>query len=236
MHEFKMPKSAISAVVARRGREHGLDDIVPERTALVVVDMQNGFMMDGVAHSLIAAAREIVPNINRLADSLRASGGTVVWVKNTVTDESMRGWPSYERLATPARRQKRIESMTEGSVGHELWADLDVRPDDLIVKKTRFSAFIQGSSPLEEMLRQRGVDTVLVAGTATGVCCESTARDAMMRGFHTVMVSDANAAHTDEEHSASLVAFYLTFGDVVTTDQLLGVMAQQQVPRQAAVG
>ena len=74
---------------------------------------------------------------------------------------------------------------------------------------------------LEPQLRTRAVDTVLIAGVATNVCCESTARDAMMRGFRTVMVSDANAANTQEEHAASLTTFYLYFGDVQTTDQVI---------------
>jgi ureidoacrylate peracid hydrolase len=236
MHEFTMPDWAIASVVARRGREHALADIDPPRTALLVVDMQNGFLMDGVAHSLIPAAREIVPNINRLAAALRTSGGVVAWIKNTVSAETMRGWSSYERLATPARSRKRVESMTEGAIGHELWAELDVQPADLIVKKTRFSAFIQGSSNLESELRQRGIDTVLVTGTATGVCCESTARDAMMRDFNTIMVSDANAAHSDEEHSNALVAFYMTFGDVLTTDQVVESLMSRDRPLRSATG
>jgi ureidoacrylate peracid hydrolase len=234
MHDFTMPEWAVASVVARRGRQHVLADLDPARTALVVVDMQNGFLMDGVAHSLIPAAREIVPNINRIASALRAGGGTVVWIKNTVSEESVKGWASYERLSLPARRQKRMESMRESSIGHELWAGLDVAKEDLVVKKARFSAFIQDSSNLEEQLRERGIDTVIVTGTATGVCCESTARDAMMRGFHTIMVSDGNAAHSDEEHRASLTAFYLTFGDVMTTDEVIGYMAEGQTSQRRA--
>lgn len=234
MHPFTMPEWAIANVVARRGREHVLADISPARTALVVVDMQNGFLMEGVAHSLIPAAREIVPNINRLAAALRDAGGPIVWIKNTVSEETMSGWSAYDRLSSPARRQKRIESMREGSTGHQLWEGLDVRSTDLIVQKKRFSAFIQGSSDLEAQLRQRGIDTILVAGTATGVCCESTARDAMMLDFNTIMVSDANAAHSAEEHSAALVAFYVSFGDVLATDEVIGSLANSLAVRRAA--
>ena len=57
-----------------------------------------------------------------------------------------------------------------------------------------------------------------VTGTVTGVCCESTARDAMMCNFKTIMITDGNAAMTDEDHNASLASFYLTFGDVMPTD------------------
>ena len=69
MHKIAIPQSVVDRVIARRGREHIHDDLDPARTALVVVDMQNAFMMPGVAHSLCLEAQEIVPNINRLARS-----------------------------------------------------------------------------------------------------------------------------------------------------------------------
>ena len=93
-----------------------------------------------------------------------------------------------------------------------------------MVEKKRFSAFIQGSSELAEVLRARGLDTLLITGTVTGVCCESTARDAMMLNFKTIMVSDACAARSDGEHGAALVAFYVTFGDVMTTDEVVAAL------------
>jgi ureidoacrylate peracid hydrolase len=96
---------------------------------------------------------------------------------------------------------------------------MDARPEDEIVEKHRYSAFIQGSGDLEARLRARGFDTVLITGTVTSVCCESTARDAMMRDFRTVMVSDGCAAATDSEHAAALLGFHLFFGDVLTVAQ-----------------
>ena len=69
---------------------------------------------------------------------------------------------------------------------------------------------------------------MLVTGTVTNVCCDSTARDAMMLNFKTVMVTDGNAATTDAEHNASLVAFYLTFGDVMSTDEVIAVPAPKR--------
>jgi ureidoacrylate peracid hydrolase len=72
---------------------------------------------------------------------------------------------------------------------------------------------------------------VLVAGTVTGVCCESTARDAMMLNFRTVMVTDANAAMTDEDHNASLCAFYLSFGDILSTDRIVSHLQTKRAAR-----
>ncbi len=234
MHELSISRSAIDRVIARRGREHVYDDLDPCRTALLVVDMQNAFMLPGVAHSLCPMAEKIVPNINRLARAIRDRGGLVVWIKTTFRDEALRSWSTYFEMVTPQQGAKRIAALTAGSKGHELWSALEVEASDAVVEKNRFSAFIQGSSNLAEILRARGIDTVLVTGTLTNVCCESTARDAMMLNFKTVMVTDANAAVTDEDHNASLRAFYLTFGDIMPTDMLIACLARNSRARAAA--
>lgn len=224
MHSIHIPKHVVDAVVRARGREHIFDDLVPKRSALLAVDMQNAFMMKGVAHALCEEAVEIVPNINRIADALRTNGGLVVWIKNTANAQSHESWSVRDAMDGPERTLRRNIAMSEGSIGHRLWAGLDARPEDLTVLKTRFSAFIQGSSDLEAILRARGIDTVIVTGTVTNVCCESTARDAMMRNFRTIMVTDANAANSDERHNASLIAFYLKFGDIMSTDMLVDLI------------
>jgi ureidoacrylate peracid hydrolase len=227
MHRVSIPQSVTDRVIARRGREHVYEDLDPAKSALVVVDMQNAFMLPGVAHALCPMAERIVPNINRLAQAMRASGGTVVWIKTTFTPEVLESWSVYSQMSAPAHLAKRIEALTADTKGHELWDGLDVHADDLIVEKKRFSAFIQGSSDLADVLRARGIDTVLITGTVTSVCCESTARDAMMLNFKTIMVTDGNAAATDEDHNASLIAFYLTFGDIMPTDMLIERLARK---------
>jgi ureidoacrylate peracid hydrolase len=218
MHKLSIPQDVIDRVVARHGREHVHDDLDPAKTALVVVDMQNAFMMPGVAHSLCLPAQEIVPNINRLAQVVRATGGTVVWIKTTFTEETLESWSTLYAMGGPDRTARRIAALSPGGQGHELWSGLDIQANDLIVEKKRFSAFIQGSSNLADVLKLRGLDTIIVTGTVTGVCCESTARDGMMLNFKTIMVTDGNAAMTDDDHNRSLAGFYLTFGDIMSTD------------------
>jgi ureidoacrylate peracid hydrolase len=224
MHKISIPQSIVDRVIAKRGREHVFEDIEPDKTALVVVDMQNAFMLPGVAHALCPMAEKIVPNINRLAAAVRATGGRVVWIKTTFKDDALENWSTYFEMVSPEQGNKRIAALTADSKGHELWPALAVESSDLIVEKNRFSAFIQGSSNLADVLRSHGLDTVLITGTVTNVCCESTARDAMMLNFRTIMVSDGNAAVTDEDHNASLSAFYLTFGDVMTTGALIALL------------
>ncbi len=217
MNGVTIPASVTERVRARRGTEHPFWDLRPARTALVVVDLQNSFMDEHVGHAVCPAARDVVPAVNRLATGVRAAGGAVFWVANTYDP----GWTVMAEMATPEGRRAREESTREGSVGHRFWHELDVRSEDEVVRKYRYSAFLPGSSALPDRLRVRGFDTVLICGTLTNVCCESSARDAMMRNFRVVMVSDANAAMTREEHDASLVALYLSFADVMDTDTVL---------------
>jgi ureidoacrylate peracid hydrolase len=218
MHKVDISQAITDRVVARHGREHVHADMIPAKTALVVVDMQNAFMLPGVAHAPCLTAQEIVPNINRLADAVRDTGGTVVWIKTAYTDDTLENWSTLYDMLGAKGTQKRAQALTRGSKGYDLWPELEVKDGDLTVEKNRYSAFIQGSSDLAEVLRARGLDTLLITGTVTNVCCESTARDAMMLNFKTVMVTDGNAAVTDADHNASLTAFYLIFGDIMSTD------------------
>jgi ureidoacrylate peracid hydrolase len=223
MHSFSIPADLTERVTKRAGRAHPFDTLVASKTAFVVVDMQNYFVHPGY-QGAVPMAQEIVPHINRLAAATRAAGGHVVWIKNA-TNDTRESWSVFhDWLMTPERRDRRYASMELGHEGHALWPELDVRSEDAQIVKKRFSAFIQGSSDLEAYLRGRGIDTLLIGGTATHVCCESTARDAMMLNFRVVMVADVLATYDDVTQNASLSAFYSNFGDVQTVDEAIASM------------
>lgn len=232
MDGVTVPRSVTDRVVARRGTEHPFADLDPAHTALVVVDLQNAFMDDAVGHAVCPEARGIVPAVNRLAAAVRGTGGGVFWIKNTFDETSSREWSVMQGMATPEGRRRRAAAMSEGTPGHALWPALEVRPEDEVVRKYRYSAFYPGTCELPARLRARGFDTVLITGTVTNVCCESSARDAMMGNFRVVMVSDANAALTREEHDASLVALYLNFADLMDT----GMVVERLQAGQASAG
>lgn len=236
MHKIEIPQHITDRVIARRGSAHPFEDLDPARTALVVIDLQNGFMVQGIAHALCETAVEIVPNVNRLAEAVRTNGGKVFWIQNTHDDACLTEWSVLHDYTVPEKQQHRVKSMSAGTEGHALYPSLDVRPEDEKVRKSRFSAFIAGSSDLPARLRAVGCDTVLITGTVTNVCCDSSARDAMMLNFKTIMVSDGNAALTDEEHNAALIAFYSTFGDVMDTDHLIACLSRNSVQRSLKVG
>ena len=197
MHKIAIPQAAVDRVLKRRASLHVFNELDPARTAHVVVDLQNGFMAPGQPAE-IPMAREIVSNVNRISAALRVAGGLVVSMD---------------------------AAFAEGSYGHSLWSELDVLPGDLKVKKNRFGAFVPGSSPLHAILQGRGIDTVIITGTATNVCCESTARDAMMMNYKVIFVSDGTATYNDEEHNATLGIMLAMFADVMTTDEVVSHLA-----------
>jgi len=233
MHKIAISEAALNRMTTRMGKLHPFDVIDPRHTALLVIDMQNYFVKPG-HQGEVPLAREIVPNINRLAADLRCRGGHVIWVRNGTTD-TWESWSNYHGfLQTPKRAECRYQAMEIGADGYEYWHLNDIRPEDAQVTKKRYSAFIQGSSDIERVLRERAIDTLLVTGTATNVCCESSARDAMMLNFKVVMVADGLATHTDEEHNATLSALYGQFTDVQTVDEVLQSLERGDKARAAA--
>lgn len=222
MHTNDIPQEFLDRVAQRRGRIHAFEAIESHRTALVVVDMQNAFCAVGAAGE-VPLARELSPNINRLAEETRSAGGVVVWVQSAI--RRIEDWPVF--LDTLLKREfadRYVAELTPGSEGYNLWPSLDARPNDLYVTKNRFSAFLPTACDLPKILRERGIDTVLITGTLTNVCCESSARDAAMQDFKTIMVSDGNATRSDEDHLATLRTFLAVFGDVRTTDATIALL------------
>ena len=227
MHRYVMPDDVKERVLLRQGRLLSHDEIDAARTALVVVDMQNHFVAEGFPAE-VPLSREIVPAINRLARVLRAAAGKVVWIQTTATG-ALEHWGNHHKhRMTPEHRDRRLASLDEGAAGFRLFPALESLPGDLRVKKIKYSAFIAGSSDIDAQLRSHGVETVLIAGTATNVCCESSARDAMMLDYRVIMLADANATWSDDEHAATLNNFALFFGDVMTSDEAIARLLPAQ--------
>ena len=206
----------------RGGVRNAFARIDPTRIAHLVIDLQNGFMEPG-APVEVPEARSIVGNVNRISAAVREAGGLNVFVRFTTPGEGDPAWPVfYERmgLAGDAHRA----AFTPGAHHWQLWPELDVRPEDAVVEKCRFSAFTPGASGLDALLRGLGIDTVIVSGTLTNCCCESTARDAMQLNYRVLMAADANAALSDEAHAATLQILALVFADLHSTDELVELM------------
>jgi ureidoacrylate peracid hydrolase len=230
---MEFPQWVVDRVIARQGRLHPYDRFDPRRTAFLVIDLQNYYTQPGYLGEC-APARQTFAAVNRLADALRAAGGHVVWVQ-TSADGADAFWSHHHAsMLTPERSARRLRELASSHPGFQLAPGLHAAPADLRVTKRCYSALVPGSSNLDALLRERGVTHVLVGGTVTNVCCESTARDAMMMDYATVMVDDALSAVTPQEHEQSLHNWMLFFGDVLSTEQVIGRLQPAAVAAAAA--
>ena len=210
----------IDKITVRDGVPHSMTKLDPKDTALVIVDMQNFYMKEG-ASSYCPSAQAIVPNVNRLADAVRRYGCPVVWLRNVTNNEAFKSWTRHYDRMSQTRIDIRKRELAKDGEGFQFWHEMDVRETDRKVEKTRYSAFIPGASNLEKILGEYSADTLIICGVATNVCVESTARDAMMMNYRTVIIEDACAANSTEAHEVSLNSLYLNFGDVQTTDMII---------------
>jgi len=189
-----------------------------DRSVLIVVDMQNDFVLEG-AILQVKEARNQVPRIRKLIDKCHELGVPVIYTIQE-TDEI---FCPLEVAAYPPLRQA---GMRKGTKGIEIIDELTPQPEDIQVRKRRFSAFYQ--TDLEIILRNvRGtinqVDTVIICGTVTNVCCESTARDAYFRDYKVVFGTDICSANTPESHNATMVNMEL-FGRTLDCDTIIRIL------------
>ena len=225
MHKYTISEDIKKSTILRRGKLHPYDSLNTEKTALVVIDMQNAFVEKGAGHAWVPHAASTCENINLIAEKIRLKKGLVVWILNTFEEKSLVNWSHFHEFLSSKKNLKlRSESMSEDSYGHKIYKNLNTKKTDIFEKKFFYSAFIQGSSNINNILKENKIDHVLIAGTATNVCCESSARDAMMLNYKTTMISDACSASTDAQHTSSLNSFIINFGDVRTTQEVIKIL------------
>jgi nicotinamidase-related amidase len=213
-HPSGIPEKIVNKVVARRGRLHAFETIDPGTTALVVIDLDQATVRhDGSWPAIIAA-------VNTLAGAVREAGGVVAWVLSR-----MNAMPKHfgailgDGLAT--------RYFTDGHLdgpGTRLWPALRQDTADLVAVKSGASAFFPGKCNLKEQLDARGVDTILIAGAVTNICCESSARDAAELEYRVIMISDALSGHAHGLHEATLATFYRIFGDVRPSEEVIRLL------------
>jgi biuret amidohydrolase len=193
-------------------------EIRSDNAAVVVVDIQNDFLVPGAPYESVPA-REMIDDVNELLSVAREAGIPIIFTAHHHrADGSDLGAVAFLHPLTAEGK-----AMVEGSTGVELYPKLDVQSGDYIIQKRRFSGFY--ATDLELLLRNLGVEVLVIAGVATNVCCESTARDAFFRDFKVVFLADGNGTfdHPDvgfgqfsagevQAHTLTNIAMY--FGEV----------------------
>ena len=214
-HPSGIPQKIVRKVVGRRGRLHAFETIEAAKTALVVIDLDRATVESN------EECRRLVPAVNALASAVRRGGGVVAWVLS-----SMRVMPPHFAAILGVELATRYfnDGLPEGP-GTQLWPELKQEAGDLRALKSGASAFFPGKCDLKAQLDPLGVDTLLIAGAVTNICCESSARDAAELGYKVIMISDALSGHAHGLHEATLATFYRIFGDVRPSTEIIELLS-----------
>jgi ureidoacrylate peracid hydrolase len=180
------------------------------KCALLVIDMQNDFVLPGAIME-VPRAKEQLPKIAQLIEACRELNMPVVY---TVHETH----PDYCALEIAAFPHLKEAGMRRGTPGAEVVDALSPLANEVVIRKRRFSAFYQ--TELELILRGMGVDTLIICGTVTNICCESTARDAFFRDFKVVFGNDICSALDEKTHNATLANMEI-FGEVMRLDEIM---------------
>jgi ureidoacrylate peracid hydrolase len=199
----------------------------PGRTALLIVDMQSCFVADSPVSAPLGP--EVATRLNRLARACRESGITVIWTRHVVRPDGSNVGLLGEKIPVVAHGV--INEHAPTAALHEL---MDVHAGDIVLDKPRFGAFY--GTDLEVILRSSGIDTIIVGGLNTNVCVDTTAREAAVREFRVLFLSDGTAnfdlpdgglgaATAEELQRAACAVMAFGFADVMTVDDLLSRIA-----------
>jgi nicotinamidase-related amidase len=202
-----------------------VDVIEPKRTAIIVVDMQNDFVAAG-APMETPAARAMVPNLARTLKFCRDVGIRVIYTAHVHRKDGC-DMGLFDDLWPPIANRA---GLVDGTPGSDIYRDLAPAPGEHVVKKHRYSGFF--GTDLDIILREWGIDTVIICGTTTENCCHATARDAMFRNYRVVFLSDATATFdypdvgfgamsANEVHAATLAILSVSTAHVMSADEMM---------------
>ena len=197
--------------------------VSPTHTALLVVDMQNDFCAEGgYLHLKYGIDPEqsvgLARNIMALAEAARETGALVVWIAAIYDDEFL----SVSHRARTPDRSDGVTLCATGSWGAELYEGMKPLDDELLIQKHRYSAF--HGTDLNEKLRTRGIQTLIVTGVSTNVCVDSTLRDGFFSGYHVVIPQDCVAAGDAAAQEVTLKTVAGNFGFVSSSQPLIQLL------------
>jgi len=199
--------------------------ICPERTAFVIVDMQDYFLRPG-SHMERPRGRDLVPGLNRLARVCRQNGIPVIFTRHAFRSDLADVGLYPEFMPGPPEKYLLVEGKPDAGIYH----DLPVEKGDTIITKNAFSAFT--GTGLEALLREKGIDMLIIGGVDVHVCCEATARDARHRNLRVIFLADGTATRdmadsgwgvitADEMQRNVLTRMALGYAEVTTIEDVV---------------
>lgn len=210
-HPSGIKQEIVDKVVARRGRLHAFPELNAPKTALVVIDLDVGT----VTRMRERITDEFIDRLNAFTVKLRAAGGHVAWVTTPIQKATENFKAVFgERAAVYEQESAR------GDAG-KTWPGLTVSQNDTLAQKSGHSAFFPGKSDLHEQLQRLQIDSILIAGSQTSVCCEASARDAAELGYKVTLISDLLVTHREDAAEATLATFFRFYGDVRPSGEIV---------------
>lgn len=191
--------------------------------ALVIVDMQNGFCHAQGSFAKMgmqSSPTAIIPHINSLRAAFRAANAPVFFLRTGYNADY-----SDRRSRDRGDSVEQLRGLIRGSWDADILSELTPSPDETVVDKTRNSGFFR--TELENMLKERGVNHLVLTGVGTDVCVESTARDAYQMDFAVTTVSDATGTCNQPDHLAALHALRM-FGGAASTGEVVEALGKSQ--------
>ncbi|MDH7508594.1 MAG: isochorismatase family protein [Methanomassiliicoccales archaeon] len=187
----------------------------PKKSALMVIDMQR-FFLDPRSHAYLPTASQIIKNVRELLHAYRESSLPVIFTRHALLQNEDPGvmgrwWRDV------IREEDAMSSIVE---------ELKPLPDEIVIRKTRYSAF--ADTDLKQILRNLGVTQLVVTGVMTHLCCETTAREAFVRDFDVFFVIDATATKNEDLHLSSLKTLADGFAIPVKSEEVVAWIKQRK--------
>jgi len=216
-----------------------IETIDPKKTAMIVVDMQNDFVASGAAMET-PAARAVVPKLAEALKICRDAGIKIIYTAHVHrSDGSDMGL--FDDMHPPIANRN---ALVDGTPGVEIYPELAPAVGEHVIKKHRYSGFF--GTDLDIILREWGVDTVIISGTTTENCCQATARDAMFRNYRVAFLSDATATYDYPDrgfgampavdvHHATLVILAASTAHVMSVEDMRTRISSCEKTKAAAI-
>ena len=214
-----------------------LESLSLDTTALLAVDMQNAFCHPegtlGISGVDVRPAQATIEPVRRLVEAARAARVPVLWTQQEhfPVDASR----ARKRLAPHTAKRKRVAALT-GTWDMALVDELEPLADEpsFVIRKHRFGAFYE--TRLEQVLRMLGTEALLVCGTTANACVETTLREAYLRDYDVVAITDAIAAVRPEWEATAHAVWAQYLGELATTEDVIAWLERESAPRALALG
>jgi nicotinamidase-related amidase len=194
-----------------------LNKISPKKTALLIIDMQNDFIEKGAIFEM-PNIRSSLLKFKKFIDECRKKGILIIYTRHS-SDPNKN---PIEFILFPEQKEK---GLRKGTKGFEINKIIKPKKSEIVINKNRYDAFYKTN--LEKELKKRKIENVIITGTMTNVCCESTARSAMYRDYKVFFIPDLTFTEKKELHRATLSTISHNFGWVIGSEKILKLLKKE---------